>query len=212
MIASHGTATALPHLLPAHRLARTAGPRASVQERRAPRAPARGGGAAPADNPATPLLARPRRALSADPAATQAAPTLSARDAGDAAALASAAAQAALDQAPPPARSTGDPHPATAVDPADGSGEPHLGLPAHPRRTHPARVHGRAKYRVAAPQPSRHRSGATPCGANLAAVPPRPGQERASGGLLHRRHGVVAAAVRAVRAGACHPPGCTSSA
>src|SRR6266511_4686841 len=109
MIASHGVATALPHLLPTHQLARVAGPRASVQERRDPRAPPRGGGAAPAGHPATPLLARPRRTLGADPAAPQAAPTPSLRDAGDTAALASAATQAALDQTPPPARSTGDP-------------------------------------------------------------------------------------------------------
>ena len=40
---------------------------------------------------------------------TQAAPTPSVGDAGDVAALASAATQAALDQTPPPARSTGDP-------------------------------------------------------------------------------------------------------
>jgi transposase len=37
MIASHGFATALPHLLPAHRLARTAHPQPDVQERRDPR-------------------------------------------------------------------------------------------------------------------------------------------------------------------------------
>src|SRR6266487_609323 len=62
----------------------------------------------------------------------KAAPTPSLRDAGDVAALASAAAQAALDQTPPPARSTGDPHAATAPDPADGSREPDMGLPADP--------------------------------------------------------------------------------
>src|SRR6266568_6484050 len=49
-----GVATALPELLPAHRLARIAGPRAGGQERRDPRAPTRGGGAAPAGHPATP--------------------------------------------------------------------------------------------------------------------------------------------------------------
>src|SRR6266536_5740272 len=121
MIASHGVATALPDPLPAPRLAHIAGPRAGVQERRAPRPPTPGGGAAPAGRPATPLLARPRRAVGADPAAPQAAPKPSLRDAGDVAALASAAAQAALDQTPPPARSTGDPRAATAGDPADGS-------------------------------------------------------------------------------------------
>src|SRR6266496_5116562 len=54
MIASHGVATALPHLLPTHQLARTARPRADIQERRAARAAPRGGGAAPAGHPATP--------------------------------------------------------------------------------------------------------------------------------------------------------------
>src|SRR6266516_160972 len=132
MIASHDVATALPDPLPTHQLARIAGPRASVQERRAPRPPTRSGRAAPTGHPATPLLARPRRALGADPTAPQAAPKTSLRDAGDVAALASAAAQAALDQTPPPARSTGDPHAATAPDPAAGSREPDMGLPADP--------------------------------------------------------------------------------
>src|SRR6266545_2051912 len=205
MIASHDVATALPDLLPTHQLARIAGPRAGVQARRAPRPPTRGGGAAPTGHPTTPLLARPRRTLGADPAAPQAAPTPSVRDAGDVAALASAAAQAALDQTPPPARSTGDPRAATAPDPAAGSREPDLGLPAHPRRTHPARLQGRGKYRVAAPQPGRHRPGAAPRGPDLAAVPVRAGREHAGVRLLPRRHGAPQAAVRAVRDRACHP-------
>src|SRR6266545_2663182 len=113
------------------------------KKRRDPRAPTRGGGAAPAGHPATPLLARPRRALGPDPAAPQAAPTPSLRDTGDVAALASAATQATLDQTPPPARSTGDPHAATALDPADGSREPDVGY---------RRIHGeltRLGYKVA---------------------------------------------------------------
>jgi hypothetical protein len=139
MIASHGVATALSDLLPAHQLARIAGPRADVQERRDPRAATRGRGLAPTGRPAPPLLAGPRRALGAGPAAPHAAPPPSIRDAGEVAALASAAALAALDQTPPPARSTGDPRAATAVDPAAGPGEPALGLPAHPRRAQEAR-------------------------------------------------------------------------
>jgi hypothetical protein len=127
MIASHGVATALSDLLPAHQLARIAGPRADVQERRDPRAATRGRGLAPTGRPAPPLLAGPRRALGAGPAAPHAAPPPSIRDAGEVAALASAAALAALNQTPPPARSTGDPRAATAVDPAAGPGEPRAG-------------------------------------------------------------------------------------
>jgi hypothetical protein len=84
MIVSHDVATALPDLLPTHQLARIAGSQPGVQERRAPRAPTRSGGAAPAGHPAMPLLARRRRALGADPAAPPAAPMPSVRDAGDA--------------------------------------------------------------------------------------------------------------------------------
>jgi hypothetical protein len=45
------------------------------------------------------------------------------------------------------------------------------------------------------------------CGADLAAVPVRPGPGDPGLRLLPRRHGVVPAPVRGVRAGACHPPG-----
>src|SRR6266496_2010926 len=54
MMSGHDAPTALPHLLPTHQLARTARPRADIQERRAARAAPRGGGAAPAGHPATP--------------------------------------------------------------------------------------------------------------------------------------------------------------
>ena len=103
MIVSHGVPTALPHLLPAHRLARAAGPRADVQERRDPRAATRGRGLAPTGRPAATLLAGPRCALGVDAAALQTAPTPSIRDPGDAAALASRAGQMVLDQATPSA-------------------------------------------------------------------------------------------------------------
>src|SRR6266571_5891724 len=142
MIASHDVQTSLPDLVAAYRLARIACPQPGVQGRRAPRATARGGGAASASRPAMPLLARPRRPLGADPAAPQAAPTPSVSDAGDVAALASAAAQAALDQTPPPARSTFDTTTATTPDRADGSGEPDVGLSANPRCAHGAWVQG----------------------------------------------------------------------
>ena len=165
-----------------------------------------------AGHPAMPLLARPRRALGADPAAPQAAPTPSVSDAGDVAALASAAAQAASDQTPPPARSTGDPHAATAVDPSDGSREPDLGLPAHPRRTHPARLQARAKYRVATPQPSRHRSGAAPCGADLAAAPVRPGQGDPGLRSASTSTACCSSACRCCSCWSLPPAGCTSSA
>jgi hypothetical protein len=126
-IASHeDVATALPDPMPAHRLACTAHPRAGIQERRAPPAPTRGRGPAPTGRPPTPLLARPRRPVGVGPGAPHTAPTPSTREAGDAAALASAVAQAPLDPAPPPARAAVDVAGAAAPDPAAGSREPDL--------------------------------------------------------------------------------------
>jgi hypothetical protein len=55
----HGVQTPLLDLLSAHRLARAAGPPAGVQERRDPRATARGRGLAPTGRPAATLLAGP---------------------------------------------------------------------------------------------------------------------------------------------------------
>src|SRR5918995_2931054 len=102
------------------------------QERRDPGVTARGRGLAPTGRPAATLLAGPGRALGVDAAALQTAPTQSIRDPGDVAALASGPSQTPLDPASPPARSTIDGAGATSPDPADGSGEPDLGLPTHP--------------------------------------------------------------------------------
>jgi hypothetical protein len=71
---------------------------AGVQERRDPRATARGRGLEPTGRPATTLLAGPGRALGADAAAIQTASMPSIRDPGDAAALASGAGQTPLTQ------------------------------------------------------------------------------------------------------------------
>src|SRR6266566_1551624 len=176
MIVSHGVPTALPHLVSAPRLARAAGPRADVQERRDPRAATRGHGLAPTGRPAPPLLAGPRCALGAGPAAPHAAPPPSIRDAADAAALASRAGQMVLDQATPPARAASDSTGAALADPAARGGEPDVGLPTHPRRTTRAWVHGRAEHGMAAPQTRGHRAGTAPCGPDLAAVPVRAGR------------------------------------
>src|SRR5215218_5358112 len=135
MIVSHGVPTALPHLLSAHRLARAAGPRADLQERRDPRSATRGRGLAPTGRPAPPLLAGPRRALGAGPAAAHAAPAPSIRGAADDAALASRAGQMALDQTTSSARAASDSTGAAPPDPAVRGGEPDMGLPAHPRGT-----------------------------------------------------------------------------
>ena len=51
------------------------------------------------------------------------------------------------------------------------TGQPGLGIPAHPRRADRARLHGRAVDGVADPARRRHRPGATPVRADLAAVP-----------------------------------------
>jgi hypothetical protein len=55
------------------------------------------------------------------------------RDAGDLAGLASGPDQTPLDLPAPPARSALDGARTGSPDPADGNGEPDLGLPAHPR-------------------------------------------------------------------------------
>jgi hypothetical protein len=127
MIVRHGVRTALPHLLPAHRLARAAGPPAEVQQRRDPGAATRGRGLAPTARPAPPLLAGPRRALGAGPAAAPTAPAPSIRDAAAAAALASRAGQMALDQTTPSARAASDSTGAAPPDPAVRGGEPTWG-------------------------------------------------------------------------------------
>jgi hypothetical protein len=176
MIVSHGVPTALPHLLPAHRLARAAGPRADLQERRDPRSATRGRGLAPTGRPAPPLLAGPRRALGAGPAAAHAAPAPSIRGAADDAALASRAGQMALDQTTSSARAASDSTGAAPPDPAVRGGEPDVGLPAHPRGTNPTWTQGRTEHGVAAPQAGRYRPGTASRGLDLAAVPVRAGQ------------------------------------
>src|SRR6266567_3565227 len=119
-IASHGDVeTALPYLLPAHRLARTAHPRPGGQGRRDPRTPARGRGLAPTGRPAATLLAGPGYPFGIDSAPVGAASTPSVRDARDVAAVAPRPDQAPLDETPPPGWATVDPAAATAVDPAD---------------------------------------------------------------------------------------------
>jgi putative transposase len=57
--------------------------------------------------------------------------------------------------------------------------------PPDPRRTRAAWLAGRAKHRVAAAQPRRHRSRAAPCGSHLAAVCVRPGHSLLACGCLH---------------------------
>ena len=57
----HDVQTPLPDLLPARRLARTAGPSAGIQQRRDPRRAPPGRGLAPTSQPTTLLLARPGR-------------------------------------------------------------------------------------------------------------------------------------------------------
>jgi hypothetical protein len=138
-----------------------------------------------------------------------AAPSSLARDAraaGHAAALASRPGAAPLDL-PVPARPPDGDSRASGVGGAAGQGEPDLGIPPHPRRAAPARVQARGEHRVDHPAPRRCRSSADAFGGDLAAVPPRAGHRCAGGGLLHRGHGVVAAAVRAVRDRSGQPPG-----
>src|SRR5215211_3193040 len=158
----HDVQTPLPDLLPAPRLARTAGPSAGTQERRDPRLAPRGRGLAPTSQPTTLLLARPGRPRGVDPPPTKAASAPSIRDAGDIAALASGPDQTPLDVPAPPARSALDGARTASPDPAAGSGEPDVGVPAHARRTCPASTKPRAEHGVAAPQPMRYRPGTAP--------------------------------------------------
>ena len=79
-----------------------------------------------------------------------------------------------------------------------GTREPDLGISSHPRRAVPPWVPARGQHRVDHPAARRGCSGTGAVGADLAAVPAGPGQGCAGGGLLHRGHDLVAAAVRPV--------------
>src|SRR5215207_11102007 len=70
--------------------------------------------------------------------------------AGHAAALASESGPAPLDP-PTPAWPSDRDGPAPPVGPADGQGEPDLGLPPHPRRALPPRLQDRGQHRVVHP-------------------------------------------------------------
>src|SRR6266702_2050167 len=138
------------------------------------RAATRGRGAAPTARQPASHLARPSHPRGIEPTPRKGAPTPSPRHARHVAALASSPGQSPLDQAAPPTRSTVADGGAPAPDPADGHGEPNLGVSAHPRGAQSAWVPGRAEHRVAGPPAGRHRSGAAPRGSDLAAVPVRP--------------------------------------
>jgi hypothetical protein len=75
-----------------------------------------------------------------------------------------------------PARPTLTVGGAPALDPADSSREPNLGISPHPRRTRAAWLPGRAKHRVAAAQPRRHRPGhhAAQTSPGGSSCPPKP--------------------------------------
>ena len=131
------------------------------------------------------------------------------RAAGHTAALASRPGPAPLDlPAPawPAARLDGTPRAGAAV----GQGKPDLGISPHPRRAVPPRLQGqdRREHRV---WTIRQRAGVAPgiqavvC--LMAAVPTSTGRRCAGGGLLHRGHGLAAAAVRAVCDRDRDPPG-----
>ena len=73
----------------------------------------------------------PSRGVDPPPPNTASAPSI--RDAGDSAGLASGPDQPPLEVPAPPARSALDGARAASPDPADGSREPDVELPAHPR-------------------------------------------------------------------------------
>src|SRR6266511_3752003 len=199
MMPGHDDPTPVPELVSAPRLARTARPRADIRERRVARAATRGRGAAPTGRPTASYLARPGHPVGVEPTPLKGAPTPSPGHTRHPAALASSPDQSPLDASPPPTRPAIDIPGAAAPDRADGSGQPDLGLSAHPRRTPPARLQGRAEHRVAAAQTRRRRSCTAPRGSDLAAVPGHAGPEPARVRLLPRRHGAAQAPVRAVR-------------
>src|SRR6266511_4973435 len=135
MMSDHDDPTPLPDLVSAPRLARTAHPRAGLQERRDPRATAGGRGAAPTDRQTAPHLARPGHPRGVEPTPPKGTPIPSPRHPRHPAALASSPGQSPLDQASPPTRSTVEVAGAAAPDLADGGGELNLGVSADPRRT-----------------------------------------------------------------------------
>jgi len=127
--------TPLPDPVPVARLARTARPRADLQERRDPGAPAGGRGAAPAGPKTASHLAGSGDLRRVDSAPLKAAPMPSPRYRGHPVALASGPPQPPLDQAHPPTRPTVEVTGAAASDRADGGRQPDLGVSPHPRRT-----------------------------------------------------------------------------
>ena len=97
------------------------------------------------------------------------------------------------------------PHPGAAAV----QGEPDLGVPPHPRRVVPPRVQGQDRGQHCVEHPAPRWRGPHTCavGADLAAVPTRPGRRRTGRRLLHRGHRLPAAAVCPVCARDSRPPG-----
>ena len=71
----------------------------------------------------------------------------------------------------------------------------------------PPRAQDRGQHYLDDPAARRRSSGAGAVSPHLAAVPALPGARRAGGGLFHRGHGLVEAAVHAVGDRGRHPPG-----
>jgi len=206
-MSGHDAPTPLPDLVSAPRPARTARPRANIQQRSAARAATRGRGPAPTGHQTASHLARPRHPRSVDPTPLKGAPMPSPRHTQHPAALASSPGQSPLNQAAPPTRPTVAGTSAAAPDLADGAENPTWGC---------RRIHGELAqlgYRVA---PStvwllRRRAGIDPAprreGLTWAAVRVRPGRDHAGVRRLPRRHGAAQAPRRAVGDGDFLPPG-----
>jgi hypothetical protein len=97
--------------------------------------------------------------------------------------------------------------PGAAADPAIRAGEPAVGLPADPRRTAPPWLPDLGQLNQPGAARSRRRSSTSACLDHLAVVSALVGGRHPGLRLLHRRHGVAAAAVCAVRRGTRQPTG-----
>jgi hypothetical protein len=129
------------------------------------------------------------------------------RQARDTAALAPAHGRRRLDLPTPRTRTTADGPRRSAADPPAGQGEPALGLPTHQGRTPTPGEAGLGNRDPHDAAPPRAGPSPAPSGHDVAGVPTPAGRRDRCLRLVHRRHGLAVAAVRAVLHRTGYPPG-----
>src|SRR5688572_25135908 len=170
MIAGCGLPTHLSALRPSAELAGAARSLGCNQGRRDPGAPARGRRPASTPPPPDDELGRPRRPQRAEQTAPHLVAPGSARLPANPAALAHPARRPPLDLPATTTRPSTHPTADPRADTPDGSREPRLGLPTHPRRAHRTRPPHRCLYRLEGPQRRRHGPRSAPVRTHLATI------------------------------------------